>query len=103
MLEVEALRADAAAAGADLDLLAGSQLGAEIDLDAREDELQRARREPRPGLLEVRRVDGVVHMPHRIAVAEPDAFAPDEGELAHRRIVCGREDSNLQGLAPNGT
>ena len=83
MLEVEALRPDPGAAGPHLDLLAHPQLGAEVDLDPGEDEGVQAAEHADPGLLEVRREDRVVDVPHRVAVAEADAVAVDVGKGRH--------------------
>ena len=86
VLEVEALRADPRAARAHLDLLPHPQLGAEVDLHAREDEAREAAEHADPRLLEVGRVDGVVDVAHRVAVAEADLVAVDERARRHRRI-----------------
>ena len=80
VLEVEALGPEPPDADADLDLLAELDGGAEVDLDAREDHrhlrdvglLERPDRahELDPRGLDPRQEDGVVHVPHRIQVAE---------------------------------
>src|SRR4051812_42355081 len=87
VLQVEALRPDPRAARRHLDLVARAQLGAEVDLDAREDERIEPPEDADPGLLEVRRVDGVVDVAHRVAVAEPYALAVRERELGHAAMV----------------
>ena len=83
MLEVEALRPDPGAVRAHLDLLPHSQLRAEVDLDPGEDEVDQVAEHADPGLLEVGREDGVVDVPHRIAVAEANKVAVNVGEGRH--------------------
>ena len=85
--QVEALRADAIRAAAHLHLGRCAQLGAEVDLDAGEDEVGETAEDADPRLLEVRRVDRVVDVAERVAVAEAHALPVDERELAHR-IPC---------------
>ena len=80
MLELEALRAEPTNARPDLDLLAGAELGAEVDLDAREDELAEPAEDVQPRLLEVGRVDRVVDVPERVAIPEADALPEKVGE-----------------------
>ena len=58
--------------------------GAEIDLHAGEDERLEAAEDADARLLEIRRIDGVVHVPHRVAVAEADVLALDPGVRGHR-------------------
>src|SRR3954451_11870122 len=87
VLEVEALRPDPRAARRHLDLLARVQLRAEVDLDAREYVRIEPTEDADPSLLQVRRVDGVVDVPHRVAVAEPHALAVRERELGHAAMV----------------
>src|SRR4029077_19106399 len=88
VLELEALRADARAAAAHLDLLAGAQLGAEVDLDACEDERLEVAENADPRLLEVRRVDRVVGVTHRVAVPKADVLALDPWKpLGHAAMV----------------
>ena len=60
------------------------QLGAEVDLDARQDERLEAAEDADACLLEVRRVDGVVDVAHRVAVAKANTLALDPRELGHR-------------------
>src|ERR1700730_16099888 len=85
--EVEALRLDAGAACADLDLLVGAQLRAEVDLDTGQDERLEAAEHPDPRLLEVGREDRVVHVAHRVAVPQPGALSMDEREAAQLSVV----------------
>ena len=87
VLELEALRPDPRAARPHLDLVVGAELGAEVDLDAREDERGEVAEDPDPCLLEVRRVHGVVDVSHRVAVAEPDALDVHEREVGHGAMV----------------
>ena len=83
MLEVEALRPDPGAVRAHLDLLSHSQLGAEVDLDPGEDEVDQVAEHADPGLFEVRREDSVVDVPHRIAVTKADEVAVDVRKGGH--------------------
>src|SRR4029079_7161288 len=77
VLELEAFRPDPGAARPHLELLTGAQLGAEVDLDTREYEVGEPAEHLDPRLLEEGRVDGVVDVAHRVAVAEPDTLPPD--------------------------
>jgi len=87
VLQVEALRPDARAARRDFDLLARAQLGAEVDLDARQDERVEPAEDADPRLLQVRRVDGIVDVAHRVAVAKAHSLLVDERVLGHAAMV----------------
>ena len=71
-----------AAANVDLDGVAEPHRQAVVDLDAGDDDRVGRRAAPEekcdPRLLEVRQVDGVVDVPHRVEVAEADGLAVDE-------------------------
>ncbi len=58
-------------------------LGAEVDLDAGEDDRPELAERVEARLLEVRGVDGVVHVAERVDVAETHVFANHEREAAH--------------------
>ena len=92
MLELEALRAEPTNARPDLDLLAGAELGAEVDLDAREDELAEPAEEVQPRLLEVGRVDRVVDVAERVAIPEADALPANVRE---RRRLFGQSSCHV--------
>ena len=81
--QVEALRPHPLEARADLDLTGLAQLRAEVDLDAREDEVAEAAEDADARLLEVRRVDGVVHVADGVAIAEAHALPMNERKLGH--------------------
>ena len=85
MLELEALRPDVGTAAPYLDVLAAAQLGPEVDLDTGEDERLEVAHDPDARLFEVGRVDRVVDVSHRIAVAEADVLSLDPGVLGHPR------------------
>ena len=96
MPEVEALRPQAVEPAPDLDLVGLAQLGAEVDLDPREDEVAETAENADAGLLEVRRVGGVVDVTHRVAVFESEPHSVDERELAQRAAGSKRSFARLR-------
>ena len=85
VLEVEALRPDPRAARPHLDLLGGAKLRAEVDLDPGQDELREAAERLDPRLLEKGRVDRVVDVSHRVAIAPAHALAAHPRPITHSR------------------
>jgi glucosamine--fructose-6-phosphate aminotransferase (isomerizing) len=92
MVEIEALVADPGDAGADLEQLAERASRAEVDLDAGDDDEESAQRVDTkhlahvrdPRVLEVCEVDGVVHVPECVEVAERDLLCVHRAEAFHR-------------------
>src|SRR4029077_7735505 len=68
MLELEAFRPNVGAAAPNLDVLTRTELRAEVDLDAGENERLQVAEDADTRLLEVGRIDGVVDVPHGVAV-----------------------------------
>ena len=92
VVEIEALPADPRDARAHLEHIAEGGARAEVDLDARHDDEQAAQRVDAENLthvrharvLEVRQVDGVVHVPEGVEVAKRDLLRVDGAESLHR-------------------
>src|SRR5215218_7944647 len=103
VVEVEALAAETARAHRDLDLLAEADGGAEVDLDAGDDDGHVLQGGCRTELLQerdARRLNvgqehGVVHVTHRIEVPEANALAVDEHAamltMRDAAVVAGEE------------
>src|SRR5215211_506062 len=90
VLELEALRPQPGRAHPDLDPFAQCDRRAEVDLDAREDQVllrvvaRTVRLEVRDARrLHVRREDGVVDVAHAVQVAKTNRIAEHEGEPVH--------------------
>ena len=68
--------------------LAGTKLGTEVNLDPGKDEGVEVAEHADPRLLQIGRVHGVVHVAHRVTIAEAHVLTLHEGErIGHGAMV----------------